>query len=129
TQNSKFTYINLPIILKYQLIDKLNIEFGPQVGFLVSAKADLEYEDHYDPSDNESVTIDLLKDGTYEFLGETLLVKKGMNQIDAGLNLGASYNLTNNLFVQGRYYRGLTKIDKNSTNGLDYSSFNLKNSI
>lgn len=129
TQNSKYTYINLPIILKYQIIDNLNIEFGPQVGFLVSAKADLEYEDHTSPSDNESITIDLLKDGTYEFLGETIQVKKGLNRLDFGLNLGASYDFSDNIFIQGRYYRGLSKVDKNSTNVMDYSSWNLKNSI
>lgn len=129
TQNSKFAYLNLPIIFKYQIVDNLSIEFGPQVGFLASAKADLEYKDYNYPSDNENITIDLLKDGTYEFLGETIQVKKGMNRIDFGLNLGASYDFTENIFVQGRYYYGLTKVDKNSTNALDYSSWNLKNSV
>ena len=129
TQNSNYTYINLPIILKYQIFNNLNIEFGPQVGFLASAKADFEYVDFYDSSENESITVNLLEDGVFEFLGQTFQVRKGLNRIDLGLNLGASYDFTENIFVQGRYYRGITKVDKNSTNEMDYNSWNMKNSV
>jgi len=33
-----------------------------------------------------------------------------VRSVDVGLGLGATYNITNNVFVQGRYTMGLTKV-------------------
>jgi long-subunit fatty acid transport protein len=129
TQTTRLTYLNLPIMLKYRLADKFFVEFGPQIGYLVSAKAEFEYEDANFPEDNESVTINLLQDGTVDFFGETATFKSTINRLDFGLNLGGSYDITEKIFVQARYYYGLSRIDKSSTNNLDFSSWNLKNSV
>ena len=129
TQTPKLYYLNIPLMLKYKLIDKLSIEFGPQIGILLSAKSKWEYKDHNDPSENGSINVDLLNDGTYNFLGENIQVKKGMKRFDFGLNIGASYDITEKFFLQGRYNLGLATIDENSTVGDEYKSWNLKNSV
>jgi hypothetical protein len=78
--NTNLNYINVPVLAKYYITDKFTVEAGPQIGFLVSAK-----------SDDEDVK-DLYK------------------SIDAGFNIGAGYNFTENLSVGVRYYFGLSNI-------------------
>lgn len=129
TQNTKLTYINLPFLVKYHLNEKFDIEFGPQVGYLISAKADFDYKDANFPEDNESLTVDLLNDGTYNFFGQTVNFQEGVNRFDFGLNFGGAYAISETLFVQARYYYGLSTIDDSSTNNQDFSSWNLKNSV
>ena len=75
-------YINVPVMLKFYATPSFSIDLGPQVGFNVYSKATAE--------DN---TLDL-KDGT--------------KTVDFGVGLGATYHLTENVFVQGRYTMGLT---------------------
>ena len=54
--NLKLNYLNLPVILKYKIIEKLSIDFGPQIGYLMSAKTKIDItEDSRDPSQNYSV--------------------------------------------------------------------------
>jgi len=80
-------YINVPVMLKYYATPSLSIDFGPQVGFNVYSK--------YKMKDYKSVDI---KDET--------------KAADFGLGLGATYNLTNNAFVQARYTMGMTNAFK-----------------
>jgi len=82
-------YINVPVMLKYYATPSFSIDFGPQVGFNVYSKYTVEDFDAID-----------VKDET-----------KG---VDFGLGLGATYNLTNNAFVQARYTMGMTNTYKNS---------------
>jgi long-subunit fatty acid transport protein len=128
-QTPKLTYINLPIMLKYKVIEKLSIEFGPQIGYLISAKSKWEYVDSTDPSENETIEVDLINDGTYTFGGTTVQVKPKTNRLDFGLNIGSSYDVTDKFFVQARYNLGLTVLDKNSTAGSSTNSWDLKNSV
>lgn len=128
--NAKLNYLNLPIILKYKVIKKLNIEFGPQIGYLMSAKTKIDVtEDSRDPTQNYSVEIDMLNDGVYNFGGTTIQSKASVNRLDFSLNFGASYDITKNIFLQGRYNLGLSTVDKNSTNGAATNSWNMKNSV
>lgn len=129
TQQTKLSYLQLPVMLKYKIIDKLHIEFGPQIGYIVGARSQWEYKDSESSSNNESLTIDLLNDGTYKFLGTTFAIKPKLNRLDFGLNIGASFDFTEKFFVQTRYNFGLTTIDENSTNGSSTNSWNLKNSV
>ncbi|AXG75155.1 PorT family protein [Flavobacterium arcticum] len=76
----KFDYINIPIMAKYYLMEGLSIEAGPQVGFLMSAKA--EDED----------------------------VKDGYKGVDFALNGGVAYDLPMGVFFQARYSAGLNNI-------------------
>ena len=43
---------------------------------------------------------------------ETTDLKDYTNSIDFGVGLGLTYNITNDVFVQGRYTLGLTEIYK-----------------
>lgn len=129
TQNNKLTYLNLPIMLKYKVLTKLSVEFGPQIGYLVSAKNKLEFKDSQYPQENESVEIDLLHDGSYISQGKIVQVQGRANRLDFGLNLGTSYDLTEKIFIQVRYNLGLSVLDKNSTAGANTNSWNSKNSV
>lgn len=79
------TYINIPLLLRMNVIEKLSIHTGPQIGFLVSAKA---------------------KDD-----GNSIDVKDGMKGIGLGWGLGAMYDLPKNFNVGLRYNFGLSRID------------------
>lgn len=128
--NLKLNYLNLPIILKYKVIEKLSIDFGPQIGYLMSAKTKIDVtEDSRDPSQNYSVEIDMLNDGTYNVGGTTIQSKASTNRLDFSLNIGASYDITEKIFLQGRYNLGLSTVDKNSTNGSSTNSWDMKNGV
>lgn len=83
------TYINIPLLLRMNVIEKLSIHTGPQIGFLVSAKA---------------------KDD-----GNSIDVKDGMKGIGLAWGLGAMYDLPKNFNVGLRYNFGLSRIDDNDT--------------
>ena len=129
TQTPKLTYLHLPILLKYTIIEKLHIEFGPQIGYMISAKSQWEYVDSTNPKYNQSLEVDLIKDGIYKFGGTLFELKPKPNRLDFGLNIGASYDLYKKFFVQARYNLGLTAVDENSTAGSSTDSWDLKNSV
>ena len=82
-------YLNVPVMVKYFVAEKFSLEAGPQVGFLVSAKAN--------PDTGSSVDI-----------------KDSYNTIDFGILAGASYDFTENIFAGLRYNLGLSNIEKDS---------------
>lgn len=85
-------YINVPVMFKYYAAEKFAIEAGPQIGFLVSAKTKTKL-------DGFSQTVE----------GD---IKDSFESIDFGLNLGASYDFTENLSLDARYNLGLANIAK-----------------
>lgn len=128
--NIKLNYLNLPIVFKYKIIEKFSIDFGPQIGYLMSATNKIDVtEDSRDPSQNYSIEIDLLNDGTYNFGGTTVQGKASANRLDFSLNFGTSYDITEKIFLQGRYNLGLSTVDKNSTSGTNTDSWNIKNGV
>jgi len=77
----KLNYLNIPVLGKYYIVDKkFSVEAGPQLGVLLSAKAD----------DND------IKDFT--------------RSVDFGFNLGAGYSFTDNLSINLRYTIGLSPL-------------------
>lgn len=110
-QTNKLTYINLPILVKCKPIPALAIEFGPQLGYMLAGKAVLQYTDSGYPQFNETVEVDLLKADRYYVGGESVYFDPNTNRFEVGLVLGASYQINNNLFLQGRYQLGLTPIE------------------
>ena len=86
---TKLNYINLPVLAKYYVVDKLAVIAGPQVGFLMSAKETFE--------------------------SESLDAKDFYKTISLSFNIGASYDLTDNIFVDVRYNLGLSNIAKEIT--------------
>lgn len=95
-------YINIPLMAKYYATEKLFIEAGPQVGFLVSAIEDYNY----------SYTVNgVLVDS--EVLDRED-VKDNYETIDYGMNLGLGYYFTENISAGVRYNFGLSNILKDS---------------
>ena len=86
------SYINVPVMFKYYVADKFNIEAGPQIGFLTSAKT--------------KTTIDGYN-GSHE-----MNVKDIFESIDFGLNLGVGYDFADHWSAGLRYNLGLSNIAK-----------------
>ena len=98
------SYINVPLLLKISLgrSDKIHIYAGPQLGFLVKAEAEAEQGD----------------------VSATLDIKDEMTSVDFSLNLGLSFNVSNNMSLDIRYNRGLSNIIDDDEEDGDVKAFN-----
>jgi hypothetical protein len=85
---SNFSYVNIPIILKLYLAAGLNLQVGPQFGFLTSAK---------------------LKSGSSE-----ADIKDQLKGSDLSAAFGAGWDLPFGLTIDARYNLGLSKINDKS---------------
>ncbi len=85
--NFSMNYINVPVMVKYFITNEFNIQAGPQVGILMSAK--------FDGMD----------------------AKEFLKSSDFGFNLGAGYDLTKNIGVNLRYCMGLSQTQKELMEG------------
>lgn len=128
-QGPKLTYLNIPLLFKYEVIKGLHLEAGPQIGLILSAKSKWEYTNVDAPSENSSVTVNILKGGIYQFAGEKIYVQRGVNGTDFSFNFGTSYYITENIFVQARFTAGLVAVDSNSQIANETRSLNLKNNV
>ena len=81
------SYINVPVLLKIKLVENFRIEFGPQIGFLVSASLN-----SFGKSDN---------------------IKNDCQTIDVTALAGFSYLFDEKIIVEIRYGYGLQQIPKN----------------
>ena len=81
-------YINVPLMFKYAIAEKFNVEAGPQIGLLVSAKE--------------------------KYNGNSDDIKDQLNSVDFSIGLGASYDFTQNLSADVRYNAGVSNIAKES---------------
>ena len=81
-------YINVPVMFKFYATPEFSIDLGPQVGFNVYNKVKVKGDD------------------------ETYDLKDATKPVDFGMGLGATFNITDNAFVQARYTLGLTKVFK-----------------
>ncbi|HSD13017.1 MAG TPA: porin family protein [Flavobacterium sp.] len=86
----KLNYLNIPIMAKYYAAKKFYIEAGPQIGFLLSAR--YEYSDSVYGSGEEDA-------------------KDYVKSVDFGLNIGAGFDFTDNVFAGVRYNFGLSNIN------------------
>jgi hypothetical protein len=77
------TYIDLPVLIRYQIIDLLNVHAGPQVGYLLSARQ------------KDNATGDVIKINDY------------YKKPDLGLVVGIEANLPVNINITVRYVFGL----------------------
>lgn len=85
-------YISVPVLLRYNINEQFNIHLGPQVGFLLSAKAKQD--------------------------GESADVKDAYKGIDFGaaVGLGADFGAIN---ASLRYYQGFSNIGEFEDTGFD----------
>jgi|TARA_B110000503_G_C6899012_1_gene309914 opacity protein-like surface antigen len=97
----KANYLNIPLMMKYGLTDKFALEFGPQLGFLLSAKGKAE--------------------GTFDgqAISEEEDLKDFFKSIDFGLNFGASFDVAENIMIGARYNLGLSNIMDEEDSGDD----------
>lgn len=93
-QSTSLSYINIPVMAKYYVIDGLAVEAGPYVGFLMKSEMEIEG--------------DFSVQGQTRSFNETIDTKDAMNSVDFGVGLGASYSLDNGFFAGARYNLGLS---------------------
>ena len=91
--SSNFDYISIPVILKLYIAGGLNLQAGPQFGFLSSAKGDL-----IDKATNAVTT------------GQDL--KNFVKSSDVTLAVGAGWDLPFGLNITARYNIGLSDVNK-----------------
>lgn len=83
----KFNFLRLPLLIQYHVIENLHVEAGPNVGLFIG--------------------------GREKWNGHSEKIEDGYKRVDAGLNVGAGYDLSQ--FVKGvtaslRFYYGLTNM-------------------
>ena len=93
-------YVNIPVMAKYYVAEGFSIEAGPQIGFLMNAKAgDQDVKDSY-------------------------------KSMDISGNVGVNYDFPMGLFINARYSHGFTKINEDVTvAGFTAEAPDYKNSV
>jgi long-subunit fatty acid transport protein len=92
TNQLTLSYVELNPTISYKANDKLALNFGPSVSFLIGEK----YDYTQDPVRDITNTAHILTDGLVETAS-----------LDVGLNLGVSYFFTEHFFIDTRVYTGL----------------------
>lgn len=99
----KLDYLNVPVIAKFYAAEGFSLEFGPQVGFLLSAKAKAKIGGDSGETD----------------------IKDEFETVDFGLNFGAGYKLDSGLNFSARYNLGLSNVAKESESSVKNSVFQI----
>ncbi len=84
-----FNYINLPLTVRYNVWNNLQLHTGPQLGFLTSAKTN--------------------------YMGDKEDVKDNVKGGDFAWLLGATYELKNGFLADIRFVKGLSDISDNDS--------------
>jgi opacity protein-like surface antigen len=82
---AKYTFVNLPVLLRFTVVNNFNLYVGPQIGFNVGAKYESELRGAKEKGDVEDVS-----------------------GLGLGVGMGAGYYLTEKLEVNARYNLGLS---------------------
>ena len=93
---TKLDYLNIPLMAKFYATKQFSLEFGPQIGILLSAKQEF------------NVTV---KNGNETFSDSSSEdIKDDLKSSDFGLNFGAGYDFTEKFSAGLRYNVGLSNI-------------------
>ncbi|HET8808651.1 MAG TPA: porin family protein [Flavobacteriaceae bacterium] len=84
----KMDYIDIPIMAKIYLLNGLNLQVGPQIGFRINEEVEYNTD---------------LGDAVDEFDSDE-------NDIGFGIGAGLGYKFASGFFIQGRYNYGFTEI-------------------
>jgi hypothetical protein len=90
--NQNFSYVNIPLIVKLYTVAGINLQVGPQIGLLTSAKREDFASGQSGPVTEEDIKGDFKK-------------------TDFSLALGVGWDLPFGLTLDGRYNWGLTDND------------------
>ncbi len=101
TEKEKLSYLNIPILFNYYVIEGLAVKAGIQPGFLLGAKSTYEYDD--EKGDESS--------------------KDYYNSIDFAIPVGVSYDITESIVIDARYNIGVANIAK------DADGYSAKNNV
>ena len=93
TFKTEIDYVNIPIILKLYTIAGINLQIGPQFGFVSSAKSEI-------PAVGSITTTD---------------IKDSVKGTDFSLGLGVGWDLPFGLTIDGRYNLGLSKVNDDTS--------------
>lgn len=96
-QKLRLGFLNLPIMGKLYVTEGFSLQAGPQVGYLLSAKNEYSYSSAF-PEDS------IIISGTGD-------IREELKKVLFGLNFGIGYDLNSALFLQARYYLGLSDIN------------------
>ena len=103
------SYINVPVMAKFYVAKGFSLEAGPQIGFLTSAKGDVEVS----------------QVGGGPVIKQTQDIKEMFNTVDFGLNFGLGYKFTEKFSAGARYNLGLSDLNKEG----DSDQNSIKNSV
>lgn len=87
------SYINVPVMAKYYASEKISLQVGPQLGFLVAAKG---------------------KSGS-----SSEDIKDSFKSVNFGLNFGLGYDINEKVLIDFRYNLGLANIVEEEFMGSD----------
>lgn len=96
--NVQLNYLTIPVLGKFALNDRLDVEFGPQFGFLLNQVSKIKNLDQRD-----------------ETIPENRTTTSGNFQLDYGVVAGLALRITEALAIEPRFYIGL----RNRLNGLE----------
>lgn len=111
---ANINYIAIPVMVVYSPVKNFNIELGPQVSLLVNHKAEVTFNSAVFDVPDQKRTID---NGDQS------------QSIEFGVNAGASYFFTKNLFLSGRYNYGISTVNKKYKNNEYYENEKDRNSV
>ena len=117
------TYVEFNPIISYKTNDKIALNFGPSLSFLI--QEDFTFK--------EKLTSEILASSSLELLQSPEFTSES---IDIGLNLGASYSLFDNIKIDTKFNFGLVSAGEiikeiytgSFGNPQKFNIFNLKNS-
>jgi Outer membrane protein beta-barrel domain len=98
--NANYDYINIPVILKFYTIGGLNIQVGPQIGFLAGANSD---------KPNFDLTGKLISITNTD-------IKDQVKGSDFSAALGLGWDAPFGLTIDARYNLGLTNVNNSGSN-------------
>ncbi len=105
-QKYELDYINVPIMVQYEIIKGLRAELGPQFSFAVYKKHKYRYVDY---------------NSNYNYQSSD----KDLNSFDVGLNMGVNYELPNGINFAARYSLGFINVNDSDY----YSGYDIRNQV
>ncbi len=131
--DSRHNYINLPILLLFGG-EKFRYYIGPNIGFLMSAKADFTRSttitsELFPPANTTletDVEADWLDYSSFKETYSTAPPDNGnfLNSLELGINIGAMYSFTDNIFIDLRLNQGITDTTNNDYDNSIYPNAN-----
>ncbi len=105
------TYLNIPFLVKFYVLNEVYAFLGPQMGILLNATNEAKGTSSSITTYNDSVLSEFVDLSTPE-----RNVTEDYRPVSFGLVLGCGYFLTQNLFFEGRYNFGIS----NDARTIDY---------